>query len=387
MPVAAKENASVVRRLRLCPACGLITSAGPGCGWPTTCRTCHTPFPALLPAPRSFGSRLRRTAARTWWTRERVIAGLRRFYRDQGHAPTSTEDWHALTGRHGQHGGGPGSRRPYPSLYAVLRHFETFRQAWSAAGVDVGRRQESWSELEDWYLREAVGLIPRAEIARDLRRTPDAVHRRLYDLGLHSYERWGWTLHHVERVAQIPRHRLQTYIERGDLPFLRGSKCVYVDPADLLVIEEIDWESPPIELERAALRAWRERLLKVLARLDWRAGRPFRAQPLVRTDRRWGPRLVRPDPKPIVLAAGDRVEVIAPVPRRPYCLGREGRVHLVFWSVTRNWRNSARSSPEPQWMARVEFPSRHPRSRGPRVTYTLPLACLRRSGGRIPQED
>jgi len=207
----------------------------------------------------------RRTFARAWCTRERVIAGLRRFYKEHSVAPTSTEDWHQLAGRHGCRGGGPGTRRPYPSLYGVLRHFDTFRQAWAAAGIDVGRRQESWSELEDWYLREGMGLIPRTELARDLHRTPDAIHRRLYDLGLHSYQRWGWTLHHVERVAQIPRHRLQTYIEQGELPYLRGSKCVYIDPGDLLVVQEIDWQHPPAELEEAVLQAWRERLVKLLA--------------------------------------------------------------------------------------------------------------------------
>jgi hypothetical protein len=201
--------------------------------------------------------RFRRAAARTWWTRDRVIAGLRRFHRDHDLAPTSTEEWHQITRLHGQRGGGHGGRRRYPSLYAVLRHFDTFRQAWAAAGIDVGRRQESWRELEDWYLREGLGLIPRTELARDLNRTPDAIHRRLYDLGLHSYQRWGWTLHRVERVAQVPRHRLQTYLERGDLPYLRGSKCVYVDPADLVVVEEIDWQNPPRELRESALQAWR----------------------------------------------------------------------------------------------------------------------------------
>jgi len=54
-------------------------------------------------------------------------------------------------------------------------------------------------------------------------------------------------------------------------------------------------------------------------------------------------------------------------------------VHLVFWSTNRNWQNPARPTPEPQWMARVEFTSQHARSRGPRVTYTLPLASLLRS--------
>jgi hypothetical protein len=319
--------------------------------------------PVRLPATRA--------TARVRWTRERVLAGLRRFYEDHHEAPVATEEWHRITGRHGQRGGGSG-RRSYPSLYAVLRYFETFRQAWAAVGIEVGRRQESWTELEDWYLREGVGLISRSELARDLQRTPDAVHRRVYDLGLHSYGRWGWTLHRVERVAQIPRHRLQTYIDRGDLPFFRGSKCVYVDPADLVVVDEIDWQNPPAELEEATLQGWRDRLVKVLAGHDWRIGRPFRSQPVVRSDRRWGPRLRQPGPKRAEISAGDRVEVVRSVSQRPQCEGRQGRVHLVFWSVNRQVRNSARSNPEAQWMARVEFASL-----GPRVTYTLPLECLR----------
>jgi hypothetical protein len=331
--------------------------------------------------------RLRRTGARTWWTRERVLAGLRRFYRDHNITPLSTEEWHAITGRHGQRSSGHAGRRPYPSLYAVLRHFDTFRQAWAAAGIDVGRRQESWSELEDWYLREGVGLISRSELARDLNRTPDAVHRRLYDLGLHSYQRWGWMLHHVERVAQVPRHRLHTYLERGDLPYLRGTKCVYVDPGDLIVVDEIDWQDPPPELEEAARQAWRERLVKVLAGQDWRLGRPFRAQPVVRSDRRWSPRLIRPGAKPVQVEPGDWVEVVGPLRRRTHCIGRRGRVHLVFWSTNRTQQNPARSRPEPQWMARVEFPRQRRRGLEPRVTYTLPLASLRVSAAPAEKED
>lgn len=330
---------------------------------------------------------VRQSRTRTWWTRERVVAGLRRFYHDYDCAPLSTEEWHRLTGFHGQRGRDLSGRRAYPSLYAVLRHFATFRQAWAAAGIDVGRRQESWSELEDWYVREGAGIISRSELARDLHRTPEAVHRRLYDLGLHSYQRWGWTLHRVERAAQVPRHRLQTYLDRGDLPYLRGSKCVYVDPGDLIVVREIDWRHPPVALERAALQSWRERLLQLLAGRDWRAASPYRARPLRRTDRRWGPRLIHPAPKPAEISAGDWVEVSLPVPGRPYCLGRRGRVHLVFWSVNRATRASARSSSDPQWMARVEFASQHHRSLGPRVIYTLPLLSLVRCGTETAAED
>ncbi len=36
---------------------------------------------------------------RAWWTRARVLAALRAFYRAHGEAPTSTEAWHALVDR------------------------------------------------------------------------------------------------------------------------------------------------------------------------------------------------------------------------------------------------------------------------------------------------
>jgi hypothetical protein len=189
----------------------------------------------------------------------------------------------------------------------------------------------------------------------------------------------GWTLQRVERVAQVPRHVLQTYLDRGDLPYLRGCKVLFVDPGDLVVVREIDWQNPPPELEEAARQSWRKRLVKVLAGQDWRRGRVYRVQPVVQTDRRWGPRLVRPGPRPADIAAGDWVQVVAPVPSRPYCLGRVGLVHLVYWSFNRNFKNPARATPEPRWMARVEFKSQHGRSRGPRVTYTLPLESLGRA--------
>jgi hypothetical protein len=39
-----------------------------------------------------------------------------------------------------------------------------------------------------------------------------------------------------------------------------------VDPADLLVVDEIDWQDPPAELEAAAVHSLRQRLVTHLAR-------------------------------------------------------------------------------------------------------------------------
>jgi hypothetical protein len=98
-----------------------------------------------------------------------VLAGLRRFHRERGHAPLSTEEWNDATEARGSRRGT--SRGSYPSTYAVLRYFRMFREAWAAARVLVDRRHEPWSELEDWYLREGAGQIPRTELARDLGRS------------------------------------------------------------------------------------------------------------------------------------------------------------------------------------------------------------------------
>ena len=72
----------------------------------------------------------------------------------------------------------------------MLRHFPDFRRAWAAAGVAVAPGDAPWSADEDWYLAEAAGLFTRAAIATHLGRSPDAVHRRLYALGLHTWRRW-----------------------------------------------------------------------------------------------------------------------------------------------------------------------------------------------------
>ena len=68
---------------------------------------------------------------RTWWTRERVLAGLVAFHRATGQAPTTSRGWTGLIRRLG-HG-----QRRYPTAYAVLRHFPTFRAAWKAAGIQL----------------------------------------------------------------------------------------------------------------------------------------------------------------------------------------------------------------------------------------------------------
>jgi hypothetical protein len=199
-----------------------------------------------------------------WWTRERVLEGLRRFYRDFKVAPTAMWEYHQLQKFTGQSQNGVGN--PYPSFYGVLKHFPSFRDAWRAAGVKMNRREQPWSPEEDQFLAEAAGLLSRKDLAEALDRTPNAVHRRLYDLGLHSYRTQGLSMNRAEEMAGVVKGTLRRYTRSGVLPAVRGSKCIYIDPADLPLVEVIDWSEAPPELREMVRRSLMKRLVTLLAR-------------------------------------------------------------------------------------------------------------------------
>lgn len=287
-----------------------------------------------------------------WWTRERVIAGLRRFYRDFGFAPTSTEEYQERQQHTGPNQNGVGN--PYPSSYGVLKYFGSFRQSWTAAGIETDRSFEPWTPEEERFIAEAAGILTRKEIAEALGRTPGAVHRRIYDLGLHTYEARGWTFHRVMRAAGVPDYTLWRYADRGDLPYFRGSKCCYLDPADLLVVKEIDWENPPAELAQVARRSLMTRLVKILKGEDWRACSLYRIHRTTTTDKRHKRNLIPPGPKPVEIERGDWVKVkrFKNCPELHY---RTGYVHTVYWSSYSGLSNKRREGGKPGWVARVEF--------------------------------
>lgn len=69
---------------------------------------------------------------------------------------------------------------------------------------------------------------------------------------------------------------LRGYVDRGELAVFKGAKHVYVDPADLPEVNEIDLQHLAAELESAVLQSLRWRLIQILAGRDWRAMRPHR---------------------------------------------------------------------------------------------------------------
>jgi hypothetical protein len=357
----------------------------------------------VLPAIRTKA----KLPSRTYWTRTRVLEAMRRFYALHNETPLSTGEWNRRTRR----------RRPrpnvnrgeFPSFATIGNYFGSMRAAWTAVGIDVNKSHEEYSDLEDWFIQEAIGILTRQEIAAELKRTPDAIHRRIYDLGLNTWERHGWTTNRVARVAGIHDYRLRKYMARGELPYLKGTKVFYIDPADLLVVEEIDWEHPPAELEQAVRRSLTKRLVALLQGQDWRVGSPYKVHQVAFLDRsrnkqRRSAYLTEPREKPTHIRPGDLVHCIADVPGRQYVKGRVGVVHLVYWTLNRMakpaeeykgkirlvedledwpegskpWTETRFAHSEPCWVARVEFKRQKRLTRGARVTYTLPLHALKR---------
>ncbi len=80
---------------------------------------------------------------RFWWTRERVLEGLRRLHAETGQAPNCTGRGYQRLMRECGQQGLRGARRRYPAESAVLRYWPTLAQAWSAAGITPDGRRVS----------------------------------------------------------------------------------------------------------------------------------------------------------------------------------------------------------------------------------------------------
>jgi hypothetical protein len=202
---------------------------------------------------------MRSDGGRMWWTRERVLAGLAAFHQVTSLAPTTSRKWAHLihTTRLGEH--------RVPTAYAVLRDFPNFRAAWTAAGISLGdSRWAPWTLAEERYLVSNLGVEPTAAIASSLGRGEPAVRARARKLGLRVGTARGLPILRVARAAGLSEYVLRAYIRRGELPAFKGAKHLYVEPQNLLVVAEIDWQHPPAELEQAALPALRQRLLTLL---------------------------------------------------------------------------------------------------------------------------
>lgn len=241
----------------------------------------------VLPAPHRQALRGRADLRRAWWTRERVLAGLLAFHATTDQAPTTSRHWASLVRDLPALNRQP---RTYPSAYAVLRHFPSFRAAWTAAGVQLDDAHWApWTAADDRYLVAHLGVQPTAGIAATLRRGEAAVRTRVRKLGMRVGLAHGWPLLRVARSAGVSDYVLRGHVDRGELAVFKGAKHVYLDPGDLPAVGEIDWQHLPAQLESAILQSLRRRLVRILAGHDWRTMRPHRSTtgPKPATGRAW----------------------------------------------------------------------------------------------------
>ena len=203
------------------------------------------------------------------------MEGLAAFHAAAGQAPTTSRYWAGLVSNLGAPGQHP---RLYPSEYAVLRHFPSFRAAWLATGIQLDDEHWApWTTEDDRYLVTHLGVQPTTAIAATLRRGEAAVRMRARKLGLCVGLAQGWPMLRVAHSARISESLLRAYVDRGELPVFKGAKHVYLDPGDLPTLSEIDWQQVPEQLESAVLQSLRWRLVQVLAGHDWRTMRPHQA--------------------------------------------------------------------------------------------------------------
>lgn len=323
---------------------------------------------------------MKQSKRRKVWTKERVDAALLRFAVEYKIIVTSSEHYAELTAHTRR--STSGARNRYPSFATVLHYYPNFRAAWRALGVKtprcVSQSAEPWTADEDWFLRESIGILSRNEIAAYLERTPDAVHRRLYDLGLNTREARGWSAFRLSRVTGISECVIRTYQDRGELPYFKGTTSNFMDPADFLCIRQIDWDDPPAELAQAVRQSLMERLAKILLRQDWRQGRIYQVYRTRKTNARWGGKWIAPPPPvPKPMQIGDQVRCTRATGSRQSVAGRVGVVKHIYW--TPNTKYGDRADLGACWMVRVEFKKKKRHGKDdPRVTYSLPIDSLQK---------
>lgn len=338
-----------------------------------------------------------------WWTRARMIAAGAEFFRAYGVAPTNDAWWQEMTSgiaAEAQLNGTHHNR--YPSCTTIQFEWQGMRAFWvdvKAAHLDLqinlDHTDMPWTRLEEWFVTESVGLLAREEVARlldesGLGRTEAAIKRRLYDLGVNSYNRWGWTIHKIARVLGIRRHLIEQYIRAGELPCFRGAKCIYVDPADLTVIRQYNWakRQHPKELERDMRAALMRRLCYILLGFDWRRySYHHQARGGAEYEAGGAEKSARPRPQPAAapdhIKAGNWVKLTGEWRfKTPGATARVGYVSRVYWSYART-RATQKSPARPAgWMAAVEMEQvsqqGSPRVGYRRTRYSIPLDVLER---------
>lgn len=153
------------------------------------------------------------TGNQRWWTRERIVAGLRDFVRvHQGVLPR--QDSHYATSKKGHMEWPPASR--------VLEEFGSMARGYLAAGAEkwrVSMANIDWTAEEDEYLLSHADVHSLASIARHLGRTYGAVRARLSKThGKRARDAQAYkSAAEIAKIYNAPLSRVCRLLQRGEL--------------------------------------------------------------------------------------------------------------------------------------------------------------------------
>lgn len=164
-----------------------------------------------------------------YWTRERVLLGLRDFMavHPKGQLPCSDDLYNALKK------GNPS----WPRASRVLEEFGSMARGWLAAGAPPARitlHNIDWNADEDEYLLENAGRMSLAAIARRLHRSYGSVRSRLNRTHGKRAREVQCYLSAAQVAAQfnVPYHRVQELCRTGRLKAKKRLGTWQIDARD-----------------------------------------------------------------------------------------------------------------------------------------------------------
>lgn len=172
------------------------------------------------------------TGNRRYWTKQRVLAGLRRAAAAiDGPLPCRDAAYSAIKKGH----------MDWPPASRVLEYFHGMARGWLAAGVSpwrVSLKNLDWTQQEDDYLLEHAGSLTLAAIARHLGRSYQSVRVRLGSKGFGITARGNQGYLSAAELAKeyhCPYHRIRKLLAEGAVKgtYDKARNSWKVDPADI----------------------------------------------------------------------------------------------------------------------------------------------------------
>ena len=166
-----------------------------------------------------------------YWTRERVLEGLRLAAAEIDILPTSSNVYNRLKKGH----------MDWPTAGKVLEYFGAMARGWLAAGVSRRRvhlTNSDWTSEEDEYLLTMAGSIRLVDIAHVLNRSYQAVRVRIGSKGFHlrARQNQGYlTGAEMAKEYRCSYHRVLDLLAKGMVKGRYRPKLHRweIDPADV----------------------------------------------------------------------------------------------------------------------------------------------------------